>query len=125
MNDPSPLDQPTQEEPSARFLSTQNSSQSTRFTQWQRSIETLTIALSPLPLLTGVILIIHCWIYLAMEWDRGTWELQTSFSTQMLIKWGGNAYLYTFFDEPIRLITSGFIHAHIWHLLSNLFGFGF
>ena len=116
MSPPSPLDQSTQE-----ALSSQPSSaQTPRLTQWQRSIETLTVALSPLPVLTGCLLVIHCWIYGLMGWEQGNGFTFDSFSTQTLLQWGGNAYLYTLFDEPWRLIASGFVHVNVWHLVSNL-----
>ncbi len=46
-------------------------------------------------------------------------------STEALLKWGANALPYTMGDEPWRLISSGFLHIGLMHLLFNGFAMYF
>ncbi len=46
-------------------------------------------------------------------------------STQALLTWGANALPFTMRDEPWRLISSGFLHIGLMHLLFNGFAMYF
>ncbi len=46
-------------------------------------------------------------------------------SSQNLLDWGANALPYTMNDEPWRLLSSGFLHIGLMHLLFNSFAMYF
>ncbi len=46
-------------------------------------------------------------------------------STEQLLNWGANALPYTLGDEPWRLLSSGFLHIGLMHLLFNSFAMYF
>ena len=46
-------------------------------------------------------------------------------SSQHLLDWGANALPYTMNDEPWRLLSSGFLHIGLMHLLFNSFAMYF
>ncbi|WP_367110959.1 rhomboid family intramembrane serine protease [uncultured Psychrobacter sp.] len=46
-------------------------------------------------------------------------------STEALLLWGANALPYTMGDEPWRLVSSGFLHIGLMHLLFNGFAMYF
>ena len=46
-------------------------------------------------------------------------------STESLLRWGANAFPFTMDDEPWRLISSGFLHIGLMHLLFNGFAMYF
>lgn len=46
-------------------------------------------------------------------------------STQALLHWGANALPFTMGDEPWRLVSSGFLHIGLMHLLFNSFAMYF
>lgn len=46
-------------------------------------------------------------------------------STEALLLWGANALPFTMGDEPWRLISSGFLHIGLMHLLFNSFAMYF
>ncbi len=46
-------------------------------------------------------------------------------SMEALLKWGANAFLLTMGDEPWRLLSSGFLHIGLMHLLFNGFAMYF
>ena len=46
-------------------------------------------------------------------------------TTEQLLNWGANALPYTMGDEPWRLLSSGFLHIGLMHLLFNSFAMYF